>query len=230
MLKVKSATKTFGQITAVDNCSLEVESGTITGLIGPNGAGKTTLFNIITGFYSPNQGEVWFKEERIDHLLPYEIFRKGISRTFQLTREVTEMSVLENLLLIPGTDSRLKKKAIEVLNFLQLEPQRKVKAKNLSGGQKKLLELGKALMGEPELILLDEPGAGVNPTLLNQLAEHIQNLNQQGITFFLIEHDMDVVMNLCHPVIVMAKGRKLTQGSPQQVKANKEVLEAYLGA
>lgn len=230
MLKVKSATKSFEQIKAVDNCSLEVNAGDITGLIGPNGAGKTTLFNLITGFCSLDQGEILFKEERIDSLPPYLISRKKISRTFQLTREITEMNLIENLLSsVPGPDSQLKKKALQILNFLQLEQLKHERARNLSSGQKKLLELGRALMGEPELILLDEPGAGVNPTLLNQLAEHIQDLNQEGITFFLIEHDMDVVMNLCNPIIVMANGRKLAQGSPQEVKENKEVLRAYLG-
>jgi len=249
MLRIKNIKKSFGGVKAVNDCTLEVKEGTITGLIGPNGAGKTTLFNIITGFYKPDEGEIFFRDQRIDGLPPYRIFHKKIFRTFQITREFEKMTVLENLMLIPPhqtgesifntwfrpkkvkqEEEEIKKKALEVLEFVELIHLKDEYAGNLSGGQKKLLELAKSLMADPEVVLLDEPGAGVNPTLMKKLVEHIQLLQKEkGMTFFLIEHDMDLVMSLCNPVIVMSEGRKLAEGHPDKIKKDERVLEAYLG-
>lgn len=248
MLRIKNIKKSFGGVKAVNDCTLEVKEGTITGLIGPNGAGKTTLFNIITGFYKPDEGEILFRDQRIDGLPPYRIFHKKIFRTFQITREFEKMTVLENLMLIPPyqtgesifntwfrlkkvkqEEEEIKKKALEVLEFVELIHLKDEYAGNLSGGQKKLLELAKSLMADPEVVLLDEPGAGVNPTLMKKLVEHIQLLQKEkGMTFFLIEHDMDLVMSLCNPVIVMSEGRKLAEGHPDEIKKDERVLEAYL--
>lgn len=249
MLEIKNLCKRFGGLKAVWDCNIKVEKGSITGLIGPNGAGKTTLFNLITGFYKPDGGEIFFKKEMIQGMLPYQIFKKGIFRTFQITREFNRLTVLENLMIVqhPQTGENLwntwflfhkvkkeelaiKMKALEVLEFVELIDHRNEYAGALSGGQKKLLELAKSMMAEPDLVLLDEPGAGVNPTLMNKLIEKIKALSKEKkMTFFLIEHDMDLVMNLCNPVIVMSEGRKLTEGPPDFVRTHEGVLEAYLG-
>jgi branched-chain amino acid transport system ATP-binding protein len=249
MLEVKNAMKAFGGLQAIYDCSLQVQEGSITGLIGPNGAGKTTLFNLITGFFRPDSGEIYFKGERIDGLSPNQIFHRKIYRTFQITREFAQMTVIENLMLVPAQqageriwntwirpatvrkqEKAIKEKALQVLEFVELIELRDEYAGSLSGGQKKLLELARSMMAEPEMVLLDEPGAGVNPTLMRKLVDNIRKLCQQvGITFFLIEHDMNLVMNLCHPVIVMSEGQKLAEGSPEEIKANEQVLAAYLG-
>lgn len=249
MLEIRDLKKSFGGIHAVNNCSFVVKRGTITGLIGPNGAGKTTLFNIITGFYKPDGGRILFKGKRIDGLLPHQIFKKKICRTFQITREFSHMTLLENLMLIPENqlgeniwntwfrqgdvekqEKEIRKKAQEILEFFELHHLMNEYAGNLSGGQKKLLELAKTLMADPELILLDEPGAGVNRTLMNKLVENIRSLSiEKGITFLIIEHDMDLVMNLCNPIIVMSEGKKLSEGSPEEIRNDHRVLEAYLG-
>jgi len=249
MLEVKGVYKNFGGLRAVSGCSIQVKEATITGLIGPNGAGKTTLFNIITGFYKPDEGEILFQGERIDGLPPDEIFHKRIFRTFQITREFEKMTVLENLMIIPPfqygekiyntwlrpkmvrkQEREIEKKALEILEFVDLIHLKDEYAGTLSGGQKKLLELAKSIMAEPRLVLLDEPGAGVNPTLMKKLAAHIRKLcEERGITFLLIEHDMDLVMNLCNPVIVMSEGKKLAEGRPDEIKRDEKVLEAYLG-
>ena len=248
MLDVRSATKEFGSFRAVDNCSIYVESNTITGLIGPNGAGKTTLFNLIAGELELDQGEVWFKEQRIDTVAESEIVRRGLYRTFQIPRALTKMTALENLMLVPNDqlgervwnawfrlgkvraeEERIHDQAQEILEFLELTHVETELAGNLSVGQQKLLELGRALMSDPDLILLDEPAAGVNPTLMAKIAEKICELQEQGKTFLLIEHDMDLIMELCDKVIVMNKGEHLTDGTPKEVKNNEEVLEAYLG-
>jgi branched-chain amino acid transport system ATP-binding protein len=249
MLEVKSVHKSFGGLMAVNDCSLNVREGSITGLIGPNGAGKTTLFNIITGFYKPDIGEIYFSGERIEGLPPDKIFHKKVFRTFQITREYEQMTVLENLMIIPPfqigekiwntwlrpsmvkkQEKEIKEKALEVLEFVELIHHKDEYAGTLSGGQKKLLELAKSMMSDPKMILLDEPGAGVNPILMKKLVAHIRKLcEKQYITFFLIEHDMDLVMNLCNPVIVMSEGRKLAEGTPEEIKNDKQVLEAYLG-
>jgi branched-chain amino acid transport system ATP-binding protein len=248
MLEVVDLEKSFGGIKAVDGCSLKVEQGSITGLIGPNGAGKTTLFNLITGFYEPDGGEIWFSGERIGGLSPHKIARRALTRTFQIPRELKEMTVLENLMVVPENqigervwnsffrpgvvrrqEREIRDEALEVLEFVELIDLANEYAKNLSSGQKKLLELARTLMAEPKMILLDEPGAGVNPTLMKKLTRNIENLRQRGKTFFLIEHDMDLIMNLCDTVIVMNKGRQLAEGTPDEIKKNESVLEAYLG-
>ncbi len=249
MLEVRHINKSFGGIMAVYDCSLNVEKGSITGLIGPNGAGKTTLFNIITGHYKPDRGEIFFQGDDISGLPPNKIFKKKIYRTFQITREFSQMTVLENLMLMPEAQTgekiwnnwfrpgsvRLQEKDIEekalgVLEFVELINLKDEYAGSLSGGQKKLLELARSMMAEPEMVLLDEPGAGVNPTLTKKLMNNIRKLrDEQKITFLLIEHDMDLVMSLCDPVIVMSEGRKLAEGPPETIQKNEKVLEAYLG-
>ena len=248
MLEVVDLEKNFGGIKAVDGCSLKVEQGSITGLIGPNGAGKTTLFNLITGFYEPDAGEIWFSGERIGGLSPHKIARRALTRTFQIPRELREMTVLENLMVVPENqigervwnsffrpgvvrrqEREIRDEALGVLEFVELIDLAYEYAKNLSSGQKKLLELARTLMAEPKMILLDEPGAGVNPTLMKKLTRNIENLRQRGKTFFLIEHDMDLTMNICQTVIVMNKGRQLADGTPDENKKTEGVLEEYLG-
>jgi branched-chain amino acid transport system ATP-binding protein len=242
-------TRAFGGLLAVNGCTLTVAQGSITGLIGPNGAGKTTLFNIITGFLKPTSGRIFFGEERIDSLPPHRIFHKGILRTFQIPRELESMTALENLMLVPPGQTgeqvwnawcrpwRVARdeetnfvKATEVLDFLELSHLRDDYAGNLSGGQKKLLELGRTLMSGKKLILLDEPGAGVNRVLMKKLTGNIERLRRElGITFFLIEHDIDLVAQLCDRVIVMSEGKTIAEGTPEEVRRNTLVLEAYLG-
>ena len=249
MLEVQKLEKNFGGLTAVAGCSLSVEEGSITGLIGPNGAGKTTLFNLITGHYKPDKGKIIFQGQAIEGLAPHQIFRKKIYRTFQITREFAQMSVLENLMIMPeyqagekiwntwfrlsavrNQEAEIKEQALEVLEFVELIDLKNEYAGSLSGGQKKLLEIARSMMADPKIVLLDEPGAGVNPTLMKKLIANIETLrDQKGITFLLIEHDMDLVMSLCDPVIVMSEGRKLAEGTAAEIKSNEEVLEAYLG-
>jgi len=249
LLSVRGLVKDFGGLRAIDHCTLGVREGTITGLIGPNGAGKTTLFNIITGFIPPDAGRVYFKGEDITNLPPYRIFSKKLCRTFQIPREHKSMSVLENLMLVaPGQDGEhlwnawfrrrrvreqeeaIRAKAREVLASVDLAHLEDEYAANLSGGQKKLLELARTLMTDPELVLLDEPGAGVNRSLMRRLTDNIEHLRRErGITFLLIEHDMDLVMRLCNPVVVMSEGRKLMEGRPDEVRTDQRVLDAYLG-
>jgi branched-chain amino acid transport system ATP-binding protein len=234
----------------VSECNITVEAGTITGLIGPNGAGKTTLFNIIAGAFPPTAGKVLFEGEDVTGLAPHELFAKGIVRTFQIPHEFGLMTALENLMMVPPgqegeelpatwfrwsrvlkTEGEVRRRAEEVMEFLNLSHLRDERAGNLSGGQKKLLELGRTMMTDAKIVLLDEPAAGVNRTLLRDLEDNIRVLNQEhGITFFLIEHDMDLIAKLCHPVICMAQGTVLTQGHFEDVRSNPEVLEAYLGA
>ena len=249
LLDVQAVTKTFEGLRAVNECSLQVRKGTITGLIGPNGAGKTTLFNIVTGFLKPTSGRILFGSRRIDGLPPHKVFGRGIVRTFQIPRELKQMTVLENLMLVPAGQSgerlwnpwllpfrvrrqerEIRDKALDVLEFVNLWHLRNEYASTLSSGQKKLLELARTLMCDPQLILLDEPGAGVNPTLMKSLALLVERLrDESGITFFLIEHDMDLVARLCNPVIVMSSGEKLAEGTPEEVVHDERVLEAYLG-
>jgi len=249
ILEIRDVVKDFGGIRAVNHCSLNVQKGTITGLIGPNGAGKTTLFNLITGFLKCNRGQILSGGRRIDGLPPHEIFRQGIVRTFQIPRELKRMTVLENLMLVPVNqlgeqlwsswllpwrvkrqENNIEKRALEVLRFVNLSHLKDELAGNLSSGQKKLLELARTLMAEPQLVLLDEPGAGVNLTLMKQLVDDIRRAcYERGLTFLLIEHDMDLVMNLCDPIIVMCNGENIMEGSPHEVQRDQRVIEAYLG-
>jgi branched-chain amino acid transport system ATP-binding protein len=248
LLRVDGVCKSFGKMLAVNKCSLNVTKGTITALIGPNGAGKTTLFNLISGFHKPNKGKVFLNGDRIDGLRPDKIFHKGLIRTFQISRELEKMTLLENLMLIPAHQSgewiwntwfrpwrvkdqerNIKEHALETLNFVELYHLKDEYAENISTGQKRLLEIARTMMADPDIILLDEPGAGVNPTLMNKLIGYIQQLNDQGKTFFIVEHNMDLVMTICDPIIVMNAGSILTQGAPQQIRNDKRVIDAYLG-
>ncbi|QIE42592.1 ABC transporter ATP-binding protein [Meridianimarinicoccus aquatilis] len=249
MIAVENLHKHFGGFHAVDGASLEIGEGTITGLIGPNGAGKTTLFNVIAGVLPPTSGRVTMAGEDITGLPPHELFHKGLLRTFQIAHEFSSMTVRENLMVVPGHQSgealwnawfrralitreerALAKKADEVLEFLTIDHLADEKAGNLSGGQKKLLELGRTMMVEAKIVFLDEVGAGVNRTLLNTIGDAIQRLNtERGYTFCMIEHDMDFIGRLCDPVICMAEGKVLAEGTIGEIKSNDAVIEAYLG-
>ena len=249
MIRVQQVSKHFGGVRAVDNTTLNIEAGSITGLIGPNGAGKTTLFNLIAGAYSPTSGSIYLDEEDITGLKPHELFHKGLLRTFQLAHEFSTLTVLENLMMVPGNqagetlwdtwfrpgkvwdkEAEIERKAHEVAEFVNLGHVRDELAGNLSGGQKKLLELGRTMMVDAKVVLLDEVGAGVNRTLLATIGDAIQRLNKElKYTFCMIEHDMDFISRLCDPVIVMAEGTVMTQGTADEVKANEEVIDAYLG-
>jgi len=248
LLSAKGLSKSFGGIRAVNNAYLDVPQGSITGLIGPNGAGKTTLFNLLSNFIRPDKGEVFLDGQPIHQLPPYQIALKGCVRTFQVARVLSRLTVLENMLLAsPGQtgenflkvwfqgakirqqeqENRLK--ALEILDSIGLGEKAQDYAGALSGGQRKLLEIGRVLMTEPKLILLDEPAAGVNPTLIAQINDHIIEWNRQGITFLIIEHNMDVIMSLCHHIWVLAEGTNLADGIPSEIQKNERVLKAYLG-
>ena len=240
LLEIKNLTKSFGGLMAVHNCTFSVEEGSITALIGPNGAGKTTVFNLISGILPIDSGRVIFNGDRIEALPPHKITRKGLSRTFQISRDLMEMSVIENLIVHSPTQglldllkgSILKQEldqAMELLEFVGITHLAQAKAKSLSYGQKKLMEFAATLMTEPRMILLDEPAGGINPALLENIMEKITEVNKRGVTFLIVEHNMDVVMNLCDPVVVMAYGEVLAQGTPDAVQNNPQVLEAYLG-
>ena len=249
MISVENVTKYFGGIHAVDGVSLSIGKGTITGLIGPNGAGKTTLFNIVAGVFPPSSGQVLLDGEDVTGLEPHQLFHKGLLRTFQIAHEFSSLTVLENLMMVPGGqpgeqlrhawfnyrrvqehEAQVLERAQEVTEFLQIAHLQNELAGNLSGGQKKLLELGRTMMVDAKVVLLDEVGAGVNRTLLNTIATSIERLNRErGYTFCMIEHDMDFISRLCDPVIVMAEGKLLMQGTIDEVKSNEEVIEAYLG-
>lgn len=250
ILQVQDLTKDFGGLRAVNHCSFAVQPGAVTGLIGPNGAGKTTLFNLITGFLNPGGGAIYFQGRRIDGLPPHEIARRGLLRTFQIPRELKRMTVLENLMVVPSgqtgenvwvswlmpwrvsrQEQSIQRQALEVLDFLRLRPLANEYAGNLSTGQKKLLELARILIAQPAMALLDEPGAGVNPSLLNLLIDDIRRACiERKVTFLLIEHNMNLVMNLCDPVVVVQNGALLTQGTPDAVRSNPQVMQAYLGS
>ena len=249
MLEIKDISINFGGIKAVDKASMTIEEGQITGLIGPNGAGKTTLFNVIAGNLKPTYGQVSLLGEDITALPDYELFHKGVLRTFQLAHEFSNMTVLENLMVVPGQQTGesilntwfkreqikieeevIKEKALDVIEFLNLSHLTYELAGNLSGGQKKLLELGRTMMVDAKIVLLDEVGAGVNRTLLNDIADTIIKLNKEkNYTFFMIEHDMSFLSKLCDKVIVMTEGSVLLEGSIEEVTQNEEVIEAYLG-
>ena len=248
MLELRGVVKAFGNLKAVAGVDLTIASNRITGVIGPNGAGKTTLFNLIAGSLKPDAGEIVFAGERIDGLSPDRIFQHGLARTFQIPRPFPRMTVLENVMLVPlrQTGERFwtnwwqpglvaceekagRERAVEVLAFCGLGSHLDHMAGTLSGGQQKLLELARVLMIDPKLILLDEPAAGVNPTLMETLIEKIQALHARGVTFLIIEHNMDLVMRLCQPIVVMAAGRVILQGSADEIQRHPDVIDAYLG-
>jgi len=240
LLEVKGATKRFGGLTAVDHADLTVERGTITALIGPNGSGKTTLFNLITGTMAADEGEVWFDGKQITKLQPWTRGHLGLGRTFQVTRLFKEMTVLQNV-VAPLPDSHLRtifanassgaeaQRAKELLDIVGLGSFARQRAGDLSYGQQKLVELAQVLMLEPKLILLDEPAGGVNPSLLGRLTEVIRELNASGVSFLVVEHNIPLVLDLCDPVYVFARGKPIAQGPPGQIRHDPAVLDAYLG-
>ena len=249
MLQISKINKSFGGLKVLDNLSFKIEKGSISGLIGPNGAGKTTLFNIINGSIKPDSGSVQLNNYELIGLQPHELFEIGVLRTFQIPHEFFSLTVLDNLLVVPPNkigetffgqwffEKKIKKieeinvkKAKDILDILGLSHLEKEYAGNLSGGQKKLLELGRVMMVEPEIILLDEVGAGVNKTLLKKISNIIKKLNKEKkYTFIMIEHDLDFISKLCDTIIVMAEGQFLTQGNIQQIKSNQKVIDIYLG-
>jgi ABC-type branched-subunit amino acid transport system ATPase component len=230
ILEIKDVTKTFGGLTAINRVSLSLEPGRIYGLIGPNGSGKTTLFNCITGIDPPDAGAIAFQHRRIDRLKPHQIFHQGIGRTFQVIRVFPELTALENLLVVTDGDlAKARVRAGELLRLVKLERLAGEYAGNLSYGQQKLLEFVRVLMTDPQLVLLDEPAAGVNRTLLNDLLDAVRALRDRGRTVFLVEHDMKVVMGLCETVFVLDHGEKLAEGPPRAIQADERVIEAYFG-
>ena len=249
MIVVEDVVKHFGGVAAVDGVSMEIKQGTITGLIGPNGAGKSTLFNLIAGNLNPESGSIYLDGEDVTGLKPHVLFSKGLLRTFQIAHEFQSLSVLDNLMLVPSLqvgesllgawfkrekvirqEAEIRGKAEEVISFLNMGHLANELAGNLSGGQKKLLELGRTMMVSPKVVILDEVGAGVNRTLLKEIGDAILSMNRErGFTFCMIEHDMDFISRLCDPVVVMAEGKVLAQGSAEEIKANEDVIEAYLG-
>ena len=249
MIVVQDVVKHFGGLAAVDGVSMEIKQGTITGLIGPNGAGKSTLFNLIAGNLTPESGSIFLDGEDVTGLNPHMLFSKGLLRTFQIAHEFQSLSVLDNLMMVPSLqvgesllgawfkrekvvrqEAEMRGKAEEVISFLNMGHLANELAGNLSGGQKKLLELGRTMMASPKVVILDEVGAGVNRTLLKEIGDAILSMNRErGFTFCMIEHDMDFISRLCDPVVVMAEGKILAQGSAEEIKANEDVIEAYLG-
>lgn len=247
-LSLKDASKSFGKVKAVDGVSMDLERGKIAGLVGSNGAGKTTLFDLITGFLSLDTGEIFFNDSKITGLKTHEISRRGVARTFQIPRDLSRMSVMENMLLAPKRqigeswwralvrwnkvneqEEELREKAESILEFFELSHLKEDYAGALSGGQKKLLEMARALMLDPQLILLDEPFAGVNPTLTNKLVEHLKNLREEGLTFIVIEHDIPVIDEITDHIFVMEEGNIIAKGNLEEIKKDERVLETYLG-
>ena len=250
IIEVRSISKSFGGLRAVNNCSLNVRRGSITGLIGPNGAGKTTLFDIVAGVQKPDSGTILFDGEDITGLPPHRLFAKGLLRTFQIAHEFSHLTALENLMMVPSrqpgehladiwfrparvgrAEQQVRAKANEVIDFLRLNPVKNELAGNLSGGQKKLLELGRTMMVDAKAVLLDEVAAGVNRTLLKDLADNILRMNRElHYTFFVIEHDMDLIGRLCDPIIVMAEGSVIAEGPMSAIRAKPEIIAAYFGS
>ncbi|MGF1514017.1 MAG: ABC transporter ATP-binding protein [Elainellaceae cyanobacterium] len=248
MLDVSGLSKSFGGVRAVADVSLQVPAGSVTGLIGPNGAGKTTLFNLLTNFISPDGGQVLLAGEPIHQLPPHAITHRGLVRTFQVARVLSRLSVLENMMLAAQSQAgenfwgiwlrprqaarqerQGRQRAMEILESVGLAPMAHSYAGALSGGQRKLLEMARSLMVQPKLLLLDEPAAGVNPALIEQICAYIRAWNRDGLSLLIIEHNMDVIMSLCDRVWVLAEGRNLADGTPEEIQQNPEVLDAYLG-
>ncbi len=249
VIDVQNVSKRFGGLLAVNNCSLKVGRGSITGLIGPNGAGKSTLFNLVAGNIAPDSGRIIFDGADVTGLRPHQLFHRGMLRTFQIAHEFSHMTAIENLMMVPSgqpgesllatwvmpakvkaADRAVQQKALDVIDFLKLGHVKNELAGNLSGGQKKLLELGRTMMVDAKVVLLDEVAAGVNRTLLQDLAANIERMNRElGYTFFVIEHDMDLIGRLCDPVIVMAQGEVIAQGPMAEIRANPQIIEAYFG-
>ena len=249
ILNVQNIVKRFGGLVALNDCTIDIMKGSITGIIGPNGSGKSTLFNVITGQLKPESGEVFYRGQNITGLEPYQLFERGMLRTFQIAHEFTNMTVIENLMVVPGNqsgenllyslvnrrriqeeDEVIKQKANEVLEFLKIDHLRNELAGNLSGGQKKLLELARTMMVDAKIVFLDEVGAGVHKTLLKDIADSIERLNKEkGYTFCMIEHDFELISRLCDPIIVLAEGSVLFKGTSSEIKSNDEVIESYLG-
>ncbi|MCE8035779.1 ABC transporter ATP-binding protein [Billgrantia tianxiuensis] len=250
IIDVRHVYKAFGGLKVINDCSIQVEEGSITGLIGPNGAGKSTLFNIIAGALPLDSGQVLLDGEDITNRPANELFHKGLLRTFQIAHEFSQMTALENLMMVPPQqageslfdawlkpglvrqqEAEVRRKALEVIDFIGLHHVRNELAGNLSGGQKKLLELGRTMMTDARVVLLDEIAAGVNRTLLGDLVDNIERLNREmGYTFLVIEHDMDMIARLCDPVIVLAQGSVMVEGSIEEIRNNPQVIEAYFGS
>ncbi|MFC7177673.1 ABC transporter ATP-binding protein [Halosegnis marinus] len=249
-LRVEDVEKRFGGVTALDGATFSVEEGSITGLIGPNGAGKSTMFDCITGVHTPDAGSIRFHGEELIGKEPYQIAQDGLVRTFQIARELEEMTVLENLMLAPKgqigesawrsvapvarrgvvkQEEQIREDVWETLEFFEIDHLAGEYAGNLSGGQRKLLEMARALMTDPEMVLLDEPLAGVNPTLEEKLLDRVHDLREQGYTFLFVEHDMEVIMENCEHIIVMHQGKVLAEGDADEISENEQVIEAYLG-
>lgn len=249
LITVTNIVKKFGGLVALNECSLSIKDNSITGIIGPNGSGKTTLFNVITGHLKPDSGSIYYNGQDITSFESYELFSLGMLRTFQIAHEFSNMTVLENLMVVPGNqngeslvyslmnrkkiaieDEKIKLKANEVLEFLKIDNLKNELAGNLSGGQKKLIELARTMMVDAKIVFLDEVGAGVNKTLLNDIADSILRLNKEkGYTFCMIEHDYNLISRLCDPIIVLAEGNVLFEGTAKEVRENTEVIESYLG-
>ncbi len=249
ILDVRNISKTFGGLRAVDNCSFTVARGSITGLIGPNGAGKSTAANLITGFIRADSGQIIFDGRNIAHLPPHRVALRGLTRTFQITRELERMTVTENMMAAPRDqlgesfwlgllglpavrrqENAYLQRALQLLRDFDLYDLRDEYAANLSGGQRRLLELARVVMAEPKLLLLDEPFAGINPVLASRLSDYIEQLcREKGITFLIIEHNLAMVERLCHTVIVMALGRTIAEGTMAELRQNAAVVDAYLG-
>lgn len=248
ILEGRNITKTFGGVTAVDGCSIEVPDGVIAGLIGPNAAGKTTLFNVITGFYKPDSGKVIFKGKDITGRSPHQIAQEGMVRSFQIMRVLSRLTVLENVMLanpnqtgeslrnlllkpnkIRDQEESVRESAVEVLQMLDLDDKKDDYAGTLSGGQRRLLELGRCLMASPEMLLLDEPTGGVNPALIDDIMDHLKYINNQGVTIFIVEHNIRTIMELSEIVFVMSNGKKISEGTPEEIMEDEEVIDAYLG-
>ena len=249
-LRVEGLVKRFGGLVAVDGVTFGVERGSLTGLIGPNGAGKSTTFDCITGFHRPDAGHVYFNGEDVTGLPPHELARRGLVRTFQIARELGDMTVLENMMLAPGhqrgeqlwrsvlpgfrgsvrdQEEAVLARSEEMLEFFEIDHLAQEYARSLSGGQRKLLEMARVLLTDPDVVLLDEPLAGVNPTLQQKLLKHVHELREDGYTFLLVEHDMDVILEHCEHVVVMHQGDLLSEGSPEAIRSDERVLDAYLG-